>query len=224
MMRLCVGSCMLKHTFKTFWIFSMAPASPEEAALELPIRRKIYDEISRTPGIYFRDLQRRLGLPVGSLDYHLHYMEARGIVVSRQGERYNRYYISGTTFEEDRKIMSALRIGGRRRILMFLLLHPSSSAKDVANAVSLSVSTVSFHMKRLASLGIVLRGAGHMVGSAIGGVGGATVDSACARRGFGCARYSISNPNGVAALLIKYRPSFLDSAVDRFVDSWVDLK
>jgi len=211
MMRLCVGSCMLKHTFKTFWIFSMAPASPEEAALELPIRRKIYDEISRTPGIYFRDLQRRLGLPVGSLDYHLHYMEARGIVVSRQGERYNRYYISGTTFEEDRKIMSALRIGGRRRILMFLLLHPSSSAKDVANAVSLSVSTVSFHMKRLASLGIVLRG-------------GATVDSACARRGFGCARYSISNPNGVAALLIKYRPSFLDSAVDRFVDSWVDLK
>ena len=220
MMRLCVGSYMLKHTFKTFWIFSMASVSPEEAALELPIRRKIYDEISRTPGIYFRDLQRRLGLPVGSLDYHLHYMEARGIVVSRQGERYNRYYISGTTVEEDRKIMAALRIGGQRRILMRLLLHPGLTIKEISDGVGLSPGAVAFHIKRRFILGVVKKGVAPAAQD-VGGAGACCSDTAGGARS---ACYIVSDPDKAAGLLVKYKPGFLDSGVDRFVESWVELK
>ena len=45
-----------------------------EEALALEVRRKIYEEIKASPGLHFRELQRRVGLATGSLQYHLDYL------------------------------------------------------------------------------------------------------------------------------------------------------
>ena len=42
-----------------------------DRALALETRRKLFDEIRAFPGIHFRELRRRTGLAIGSLQYHL---------------------------------------------------------------------------------------------------------------------------------------------------------
>lgn len=174
----------------------MALTKFQEHVLEFGIRKKIYDYISSTPGCHFRDIQRKLNLSVGVLDYHLHYMEKCGVIASRSEGRYKRYYVA-ETLAEDRRIMSALRIGAQRRILMFLLMKPDSGLKSISDSTGILPSAVSFHLKHLLSSLIIRRG----------------------RNG-----YFVSEPDSVIRLLIKYRPSFFDSAVDRFVDVWIGME
>ncbi|MDD5502941.1 MAG: hypothetical protein PHH26_05700, partial [Candidatus Thermoplasmatota archaeon] len=59
-----------------------------ERALELEARRRIYDQIRAIPGIHFRDLQRKSRASTGVLDYHLHYMESRGLIRSAPEGKY----------------------------------------------------------------------------------------------------------------------------------------
>lgn len=178
-------------------IFLMVALDGGMRALDIEIRRKIYDLIVTLPGIHFRELQRRSGASSGVLDYHLHYMESRGLIKSDQGDRHTRYYISGTTTEGDRKAMAALRIGGQRKILIYLLERGGSLLSDVSSGVGLSKSTVSFHTKRLLADGLLIR------------------------RG---ALFYINDPEKTADLIIKYKSTFFDSTVDRFAESWLDLK
>lgn len=47
----------------------------EEQALDLEIRRKIYNHIVNSPGLYERELSRALNIPLSTLDYHLYYLK-----------------------------------------------------------------------------------------------------------------------------------------------------
>jgi predicted transcriptional regulator len=181
----------------SIWHFFLAAPGSEEKALELEVRRRIYEQIMAVPGIHFRDLQRKSRASTGVLDYHLHYMESRGLIRAAPEGKYTRYYVSGTTTDEDRKIMAALRIGGQRKILMFLLVNGETGVSDIANQVNLSKSTVSFHTKRLLAAGAVSKRNGMCY---------------------------VENPSKIADLLIKYKASFFDSAVDRFADAWLEMK
>lgn len=52
---------------------------------EVGTRRRIYELIRDAPGIHMRELERRMGLMIGNLQYHLHYLEKTqfGISVKR---------------------------------------------------------------------------------------------------------------------------------------------
>lgn len=77
--------------------------------------------IESNPGLHFRELQRRTGLAVGQLEYHLYQMEKDRTIVSRRDGRLLRYFsnISGNALE--RNLSYHLRSKFSRDLLMELL-------------------------------------------------------------------------------------------------------
>ncbi|MGC9554999.1 MAG: winged helix-turn-helix transcriptional regulator [Thermoplasmatota archaeon] len=172
----------------------------KEDSLALETRRDIYTTIVRYPGLHERELARKLDMSLSTLDYHLHYMEKRDLVVSRKDGRYTRYFATRTVGREDKRVIALLRQKTPRDIALHLLLHPEAVHKDLARAVGKSPSTVSFHLKKMIDAGMV---------EPIS-LGRETA-------------YRITDEEQVVNNLITYQETFVDDAVDRFVDTWTSL-
>ncbi len=172
----------------------------EDKTLELESRRRIYDEIQRVPGIHFRELNRRLGIPLGVIEYHLKYLEQHELIVSKREGRYKRYYILGKLGSRDKKLMGLLQQMMPRRILMHLLLHPKTTQKKLRREFSISASTLSFHLSKLLEAELIT-----------------TIKIG---RKFS---YKVSDEELVANALIRFKEGFVDEVVDDFVDTWMEI-
>lgn len=62
--------------------------------LELDTRRRIYRHLQKVPGAHMREIGRDLEIPMGTLEYHLHYLVKAGLLTTRQDARYTRYFPS----------------------------------------------------------------------------------------------------------------------------------
>lgn len=126
--------------------------------IELDTRRKIYELIVKSPGIHFREIERRLGMAVGSLQYHLHFLEKKNLIKVEQDGEYLRYFpVESPLSQNDKKILSFLRRKTSRRILIFLLNKPGANNKDISRGIGLSPSTISWHLNKLVEAEIVER-------------------------------------------------------------------
>lgn len=170
------------------------------STLDLKIRRKIYNHIKDHPGLHERELSRQLNIPISTLDYHLHHLKKRELITTNS-EGYNiSYYIVGHISKFDKKIISILRQQLPRQIIIFLLINKYSTNKDICNHLTLPSNAVSFHLNKLVKLDLIDR---NKIGREM--------------------IYSIINQENISDLIIIYRKSFLDDAVDRFVDTWLKL-
>ncbi len=122
-----------------------------EKLLEHPIRELIYMEIRGNPGIHYRELLRRLGVPNGSLAFHLHHLERAGYVRSRRAR--GRRHLFST--ELSPSTGSLLVTDRQRRILEFLDSRPGASERVIVKSLGMSRSNVSYHVGVLRSLGLV---------------------------------------------------------------------
>jgi len=166
-----------------------------DAVLELEARRRIYDAVVQSPGLHFRELQRRMGSAYGALQYHIEFLVRHGLIVEEKGREYSRYFPANFRNIRERELMSLLRQESIRRVLLLLLENPSSRNKDLVEALGLSASTISWHLGRLLQAGAVV-----------------------SERKDGEAVFSVSEPDAVTRLLVSYKASFLDKIVDRFVE------
>ncbi|XRP96647.1 winged helix-turn-helix transcriptional regulator [Methanocaldococcus sp. 16A] len=166
--------------------------------LELELRRKIYNLIKKHPGIHFRELERKLNIATGNLQYHLQYLEKKNLIKSENDGGYVRYFPKDCQLDEnEKKIMSFLRRRTSRYIILYLLSRESTNNKNIAKDLNLSPSTVSWHLNNLINAGIVEK-------EKIG------------RESF----FKIKNPEKIVNILITYRESFLDKIIDRFIETW----
>lgn len=170
----------------------------KEEILENERRKKIYALIEATPGIHLRELQRRLGLPVATLEYHLSYMMRRKIVFGEADGHYRRYYTKPLDVE-DRKVLSALRQKRMREIVLLTLANGKAKYQFLADSLKLPHSTLSFYLKYLVGKGILVREK----------VGYENV-------------YMVEDEDRVAKVLIAYKASFLDKLVDRALNTWME--
>lgn len=172
----------------------------EEDVLELENRRKIYQLISKYPGMYMREIEKELGLAVGVLDYHLSYLVKNEILsIEREGNKI-RYFIRKDVSYGDKATIALLRQKTPRRIVVHLMLNPGVNFKDVLEQFKMSKSTLSFHMKKLTEANIV----------------NATKEG---RETF----YEVIDQETIARIILTYKASFLDSVVDRFADIWLEM-
>ena len=172
----------------------------DEDVLELENRRKIYQLVSKFPGMYLREIEKELGLAIGGLEYNLSYLERAEILsVEREGNR-KRYFVKEDVSFGDKATISILRQEIPRRIVVHLMLNPHASFQDVLAQFTISKSTLSFHMKKLTEANIV---EGHKEG----------------RSTF----YSVNDPENTARIILTYKASFLDTVVDRFAEVWGDM-
>ena len=170
-----------------------------EEALRLEVRRKIYGTVQQNPGLHFREIQRRVGIATGALQYHLDYLGKKHLVRSEKDAKFLRYYLVREEFK-DTQLMGLLRQGSMRKIIVFLMQRRFANNVTISNAVGLSPSTTSWHVEKLSGAGI-LSGRKH------------------GRKSY----YSLADKDRVAQLLVGYKASFLDEMVDNFVEVWEEI-
>ena len=172
-----------------------------EEVLELENRRRIYQLISKYPGMYLREMEKELDLAVGVLEYHLNYLVKKEMLSTEEEGNKIRYFVSGDISYGDKTIIALLRQKVPRRIVVYLMLDPDINFKDVQEQFQISKSTLSFHMKKLTEAGVVT----------------ATKEGRTTS-------YRVDDQEMIARILLTYKASFLDSVVDRFAEVWLDLE
>jgi len=93
----------------------------KENILKLETRRTIYDFIMKYPGLHLREISRRTNIPLGSLKYHLNFLNKYGLIAPKSDHRYIRYYVKQTVGKKDKEILNLLRQETPLRIILMLL-------------------------------------------------------------------------------------------------------
>lgn len=171
-----------------------------EGSLDLDSRRRIYDMICSRPGTYMREMERELGMQVGMLTYHLRVLTEAGMIRTEQEGNHLRYFsVEGFIFT-DRRMLSHLRNPSTRAILMHALDRENIGFAELLSLLDISKSTLSYHLKRLSSAGMITveKGAGTMV--------------------------RVSDPERMAALLVWVGEDVERDAADALVDVWNRLR
>lgn len=156
-------------------------------------REQILACIQRLPGVHLRGIERDTNLPLGQVLYHLDRLERMGLVASARDAGFRRYFETEGVSRGEKPVLMALRHDVPRQLILALLETPGLAHKDLQALVGTAGSTLSFHLGRLLSSGIIER----------------------TREGLSV-RYTISDPELVRRTLLYYRASFQDPLVDRF--------
>lgn len=172
---------------------------PMGIEFELDTRRTVYDCIARFPGIHLREVQRKVDMPMGLLEFHLIFLERNRLVGVEHDGHYKRYYPAKSGIR-NRKLLSLMRQDIPRRIMVQLLEQETASHSDLLDHVSISPSTLSFHLNKLVKAKILHR-----------------------QKDGRTRNYSLLEKDAVMETLLTHRESFLDEVVDRFADIWLDI-
>lgn len=165
----------------------------KEEALELDARRQIYEYILATPGTHLRGVHRAVKLPFGQVLYHLNYLEKLDLVVVKKDGKFSRYFVKNLIGRKEKDVISVLRHEVPRTIAILLLFRREMSHKQILEHVSVSPSTLSFHLAKMVDAEVVGR-------------------EARGRESI----YRLLDEQAVTKTLIRHRASFRCDIVDRF--------
>lgn len=169
----------------------------EKKVLELDTRRKIYEIVKKFAGIHFREIERKSGLPTGTVKYHLSYL-VKTKLIKEEKDGNNIRYFPKTFNPKNSILLGFLRQKTIRKILLFILEHNNCNHEQIVKEVGVSASTVSWHLKKLEQnniVGFITKG----------------------RKTF----YNLLvDKEEIIKLLVTYQESFLDAVVDRVIDMW----
>jgi len=168
--------------------------------LELESRRRAYELVAAAPGLHLRELARQLELDVRTVEYHLRQLEKHGLVAPLEEGGFRRFFprtADGRRAEvvdaRDKPTLGLLRRPVPLYVSLVLLARDVATHGDLARDAGVSPSTLSYHLERMESAGIL------------------------GRRGLG---YVLREPERVARLLYAHRPT--PDLIDRFLDLWED--
>jgi len=167
-------------------------------ALELGKRRVLYQYILLNPGLHLRALARDMRLGLGDLRHHLESLESEGLITTATDGYRKTYFPGRKEFGGDKEVLCLLRQSKPRAILLLLMNSSELGFEKLRAHVGVSKSTLSFHLKKLEAAGVL------------------KVEEDSQRK-----TYSLPDKKKVAELLITYRPSFVDAAVDRALEAWL---
>lgn len=167
-----------------------------EESMALSPRDKIYSMIVKNPGLHFREIQRRVDIATGALQYHLDYLKKKHLVYEEKEGKFSRFY-AHQEIKIDEKLMNLLRQDQVRQIVLFLLTKRRATIKTIVAELGTSTSTTKFHLQKLLDAEVVIE-----------------------KQQQGKAFYSIKEKEPIMELLIVYKKSFMDRLVDSFVDIW----
>jgi predicted transcriptional regulator len=165
--------------------------------LENSRRRKIYDFIKKNPGFHFRELHRRLGIPLSSLEHHVNYMIRNNIISKQKDGGFTRYFAKELSNDE-KKLISALRHERLHEITTIVLERKEVKYQELMDFFGLPSSTLSYYLKYLVDYDVLKRDK----------IGYENV-------------YSIKDRR-VGKVLIMYMPGFLDRFVDKALNTFLE--
>ena len=167
-----------------------------EEQMALSPRDRIFSTIIQNPGLHFREIQRRVDIATGALQYHVDYLKKKHLIYEKKEGKFSRFYAHQEE-KIDEKLMNLLRQDQVRQIVLFLLTKRRATIKTIVNEMNISASTTKFHLKKLLDREVVIE-----------------------KEQQGKTFYSLKEKEPIMVLLINYKESFLDALVDSFVDIW----
>ena len=173
------------------------PPDDDPDVLDVDTRKEIFEHVQSNPGVHFSQLKRDLNMETGLLQHHLGTLEEYDVLVSEEHQGKRRVFVAQALDEDERTVLSSLRYETTRHILLFLLESGPARNREIAEEVGVSPPTVSWHVSRLTDEGVVAEVS----------KGRTTL-------------YAVENEELTMGLLVRYRESFVDRAVDRVIDFW----
>ncbi|MDO8647343.1 MAG: transcriptional regulator [Candidatus Diapherotrites archaeon] len=174
----------------------------EHEALQLDTRSRLYNEIRKSPGLHFRELQRRVNMATGALQYHLDYLGKKSLIKSERVENTKRFFVmQSKRIEGEEQIMPFLRQEKTRHILMAMLSGRKNTIQSLARKTQTPYSTTSRLLDKIVRAGVSQK-----------------------TRKSKQIHYILEKPENITEMLITYRKSFLDDLVDEFVATVQELK
>jgi len=126
--------------------------------------------------------------------------EMETIAVTREDGRFKAFYPSDGLDRRDRDALYYLRQEQPRRIALEIVNEPGISFQILASRLPISASTLSFHLAKLRTAGLVEE-----------------------QRAGREKTFTVPDAERVRALILRYRATFVDTIVDRFADAWLSL-
>jgi predicted transcriptional regulator len=157
-------------------------------------REAILGYVSTTPGAHFSKLRDDLKLGTGETQHHLRRLLDDGTIVSRRDGDYRRFFFADRFSAFEQVALGYLRRDTPRGMVLTLLRDPDATGSDVANALDVSPATVSTYATQLADAGVLSRDDG----------------------------YTVSRPETVITLLVRYADSF-DAETEAFASDAADV-
>ncbi len=161
--------------------------------------------VQRYPGVHLREIRRRLGIPIGTLDYHLYRLGREGLVLVRFQGGYKCCFpavaASGTgpIPEAQKTLLALLRQPVPRALLLHLYLEGPSAPAALGEALATSGPNLSYFLKRLEHAGVLVR------------------------EGQGATRrVRLTDPKQIHQVLLEF-PPLETKPVDRFLRFWSEL-
>jgi predicted transcriptional regulator len=159
-------------------------------------RVRVRDDVRRHPGSSAREIQRRLDLGWGDAAYHLDRLTRSGEVRRERGGWRDYYFANDLTWA-DRRIFQALHSPAERTLVLATTERPGATFTDLVGSTGLGRATVSFHLRKLVELGVLLQRPAESGGG-----------------------FTVVDPERIRALLTTYAASLKDRWVDRFVEAF----
>jgi len=168
--------------------------------LGLESRRRLYELLTRTPGLHLREIARQLDVDVRTADYHLRQLSKHGLASGIEEGGYLRFYprtANGRRAEvvdaRDKPLLAVLRKPVPLFVALTLLTQDAATHGELAGAADISPSTLSYHLDRMERANVL------------------------GRDGL---RYLLREPERIARILYAHRPT--PDLIDRFLDLWED--
>ena len=121
------------------------------------LRFNIFYLIYTLPGIHFREIKRRMSMGTGHLLFHLNHLKKMGMIRISNDGQYRRYYTSREIDNRDERIIELSRRKNISKILTMLVEKGTIQYSDLVGELNLSLSTVSFHLKKLLENNIIVK-------------------------------------------------------------------
>lgn len=126
------------------------------------VRKRVYDAIRRYPGIHVRGLERNVGVSAALVSYHLKKLVEEGFVEAHEQGGYARYYPtskgeSARVTGADLPLVGLLREEVPLHVALLLLDHGPLTHGELVEKLGVAKSTASYHLAKLAEMGIVER-------------------------------------------------------------------
>jgi DNA-binding MarR family transcriptional regulator len=129
--------------------------SPEKQILELDARKKIFNFIYKYPGLHFRELSRKLAIPRSTLNYHLKYLEKRGLITVNSSGKYSLYYVTNNIGNGQKKMIQLFRQETPRNIVLYFLIQTCASRVELSKVLEKHPTTIETHIKKLLDMDII---------------------------------------------------------------------
>lgn len=117
------------------------------------VRRDLREHVASNPGVHFNALVRDLDVATGQVQYHVDRLLDAGALDAEKLRGRTHYFEDG--YEEwEQRTLALLRRETAREVIVYALEEERPSAGELASALDVARSTISWHVSTLVEAGV----------------------------------------------------------------------